>query len=231
MNANLSGEDEEINPELEYLKIIREIRDNDKFLFDKIKRLPKKARTGKISADITDESTLTFVRSGALKTFFMTDSAGTNQLSFLDAIKFLRCEPAESQIPLSENFYKQYDENCKEFKILLDENETDMLKPTRTPTNVRNVVSTLKALTKIPNFTDDQEEIIRRIISAFQAGDIPARDVQKMNQAIRTETDPLLLFKKIYDIIDEKYLFGRQQTENLSARQRQVILSCSLKGS
>ena len=231
LNANLSGEDEEINPELEYLKIIREIRDNDKFLFDKIKRLPKKARTGKISADITDESTLTFVRSGALKTFFMTDSAGTNQLSFLDAIKFLRCEPAESQIPLSENFYKQYDENCKEFKILLDENETDMLKPTRTPTNVRNVVSTLKALTKIPNFTDDQEEIIRRIISAFQAGDIPARDVQKMNQAIRTETDPLLLFKKIYDIIDEKYLFGRQQTENLSARQRQVILSCSLKGS
>ena len=30
LNANLSGEDDEINPELEYLKIIREIRDNDK---------------------------------------------------------------------------------------------------------------------------------------------------------------------------------------------------------
>jgi len=101
------GEDDEINPELEYLKIIRAIRDDDKFLFDKIKRLSKKARTWKFSAHAAAESTLTFARSGALKTFFKTDSSKTEQLSFLDAIKFLRCEPDEKQIPLGENFYGQ----------------------------------------------------------------------------------------------------------------------------
>ena len=102
---------------------------------------------------------------------------------------------------------------------------------TRTPTNVRNVVSTLKALAKFPDFTDDQEEIIHRIIDAFNEGDIPARDTQKINQAIKNEKNPVQLFKKIFDIIDEKYLFGRQQAENFSERQRQVTLSCSLKGS
>ena len=230
LNANLSGDDEEINPELEYLKIIREIRDNDKILFDKIKRLPKKARTGKISKKIFEESTLTFARSGALKTFFLTNASGTNQLPFLDAIEFLRCEPSEKQISIGENFYKQYAKNCDEFKFLLEENEFDFGR-TKTPPSVKNIVATLKSLLKIPDFTDDQEEIIQRIINAFNEGDIPARDVQKMNQAIKTENNPLQLFKKIYDIIDEKYLFGRQRTENLTNRQRQVILSCSLKGS
>ncbi len=231
LNANLSGEDEEINLELEYLKIIREIRDNDKLLFEKIKRLPKKARTGKISDKISDESTLTFARSGALKTFFVTDSSKTEQLSFLDAIEFLRCESAESRIPIGEKFFEHYAKNCAGFQNLLEENEADMFKSTRTPTNVRTVVSTLKALAKIPDFTDEQEEIICRIINAFNEGDIPARDTQKINQAIKTEKDPFQLFKRIYDIIDERYLFGRQQAENFSKRQRQVILSCSLKGS
>ena len=228
----MSGEDDdEINPELEYLKIIREIRDNDKILFDRIKRLPKKARTGKFSEKIFDESTLTFARSGALKTFFLTNSTETNQLSFLDAIKFLSCEPDEKQIPIGENFYKQYAKNCNEFKILLDGNEADMLKITKTPPSVKNIIVTLKSLFKIPEFTDDQEEIIQRIINAFNEGDIPARDIQKINQVIKTEENPLQLFKKIYKIIDEKYLFGRHQAENLINRQRQVILSCSLKGS
>jgi hypothetical protein len=231
LNANLGGEDEEINPELEYLKIIREIRDNDKLLFEKIKRLPKKARTGKLSDKVETESTLTFARSGALKTFFVSDASKTEQLSFLDAIEFLYCEPSEKPIPIGEKFFEQYNANCKEFKILIEENESDMFKSNRPPTNVRNVVSTLKALARIPDFTDDQEEVIRLIIKAFDEGDIPAKDVQKINQAIKTEKDPIQLFKRIYDIIDERYLFGRQRAENFSERQRQVILSCSLKGS
>ena len=229
LNANLSGEDEEINPELEYLKIIREVRDNEKNLFEKIKRLPKKARTGKISADVESEATLTFARSGALKTFFLTD-AETQQLTFLDAIKFLRCEPEEKQIEIGEKFFDQYKINCTEFKNLLDENESDMFK-SRTPPSVKKIIKNLKALKNCSDFTDDQEEIIQRIIFALNQGDIPARDIQKISQAFTTEKNPILLFKKIYDIIDAKYLYGRQQAENLTNRQRQVILSCSLKGS
>ena len=161
----------------------------------------------------------------------MTDAIKTEQLSFLDAIEFLRCESDESQVPIGEKIFEQYAKNCDEFKILLEENEADMIKSTRTPTNIKKVVSTLKALAKFPDFTDEQEEIIQRIINAFNEGDIPARDTQKINQAIKTEKEPVQLFKKIYDIIDEKYLFGRQQVEDFTNRQRQVILSCSLKGS
>lgn len=230
LNANLNGDDEEINPELEYLKVIREIRDNDKILFEKIKRLPKKARTGKISDKIAEESTLTFARNGALKTFFLTGEE-TTQLSFIEAIKFIFCEPTEKRISLGEKFFDQYRANCNEFQKMLDENESDMFNfGNAIPANVKKAVATLKSLAKVPDFTDDQEEIIHRIIDAFTRGDIPAKDTQKINQLIKSEKNPLSLFKKIYDVVDDRYLFGRQQTGNFNYRQKQIILSCSLKG-
>lgn len=228
LTANLNGDDEEINPELEYLKVIREVRDNYKLLFEKIKRLPKKARTGKISDKITEESTLTFARNGALKTFFLTGTE-TAQLSFIEAMEFIFCEPEEKRISLGEKFFEQYRANCNEFQKMMDDNESDMLGST-IPANVKKVVATLKALSKIPDFTDDQEEIMQRIIDAFKRGDIPAKDTQKINQLIKSEKNPLSLFKKIYDIVDDKYLFGRQQIEMGNHHQRQIILSCNLKG-
>lgn len=111
------------------------------------------------------------------------------------------------------------------------DDESDMLNLGGTiPKNVQKAVSTLKSIANFPDFTDEQEEIIQRIIDAFRRGDIPAKDTQKINQVVTTEKDPIMLFKKIYEIVDEKYLFGRQQTEILTSRQRQIILSCSLKG-
>ena len=41
------------------------------------------------------------------------------------------------------------------------------------------------------------------------------------------EKNPLALFKKIHDTVGEKYLFGRQQTENLDNCQRQIIFSAA----
>lgn len=35
-----------------------------------IKRLPKKAKAGKFSEKVSEDSTVTFIRQGALKTFF-----------------------------------------------------------------------------------------------------------------------------------------------------------------
>ena len=114
---------------------------------------------------------------------------------------------------------------------MLDENESDILNfGNAIPANVKKVVATLKALARVSDFTDDQEEIIQRMIDAFARGDIPAKDTQKINQLTKSEKNPLSLFKKIYDIVDDRYLFGRQQAENFNNRQRQIILSCSLKG-
>ena len=68
-------EEQEMRSELKYLKLIREIRDNEPDLFERIKRLPKKDRSAK-EVDGKGERLITFFRKGKLKKFFVAD-AGT----------------------------------------------------------------------------------------------------------------------------------------------------------
>ncbi|MGB9762283.1 hypothetical protein [Caldisericum sp.] len=48
-------EDEEEESELKYFRIIEEIRDKNPELFERIKRLPKKARSAKVFSDLSTE--------------------------------------------------------------------------------------------------------------------------------------------------------------------------------
>ncbi|MFN3307558.1 MAG: helicase-related protein, partial [Candidatus Kapaibacteriota bacterium] len=67
----ITQEDEEEESELKYLRIIEEIRDKKPELFEKIKRLPKKARSAKafntsLKDVVAPNSLLTFFRKGRL---------------------------------------------------------------------------------------------------------------------------------------------------------------------
>ena len=58
---------------LKYLHAIKEIRDKDPDLFEKIKRLPKKARTAKYHTEQAN-SLITYFRRGKLQKFFLADA-------------------------------------------------------------------------------------------------------------------------------------------------------------
>lgn len=79
LTSDLDGDEGSTNPELAYLAIIRQIRDNDPKLFAMIKRLPKKAKAGKHSNKVAADSTITFIRKGALKSFFMSSGDEAQQ--------------------------------------------------------------------------------------------------------------------------------------------------------
>jgi len=65
----LTEEDEAEESSLKYLQTIKNIRDNDQELFNKIKNLPKKSRTAKKSKDLND-SLITYFRRGKLLEIF-----------------------------------------------------------------------------------------------------------------------------------------------------------------
>ena len=64
----IEGQDEP-DSELKYLQEIRLLRDENPTLFEKVKRLPKKARTGRKS-ETSASSLLTYFRKGKLQKFF-----------------------------------------------------------------------------------------------------------------------------------------------------------------
>jgi superfamily II DNA/RNA helicase len=107
LTGSLDDEDNDINPELEYLTLIRKIRDENTALFEKIKKLPKKCKSGKKADDISNEATLSFIRKGAVKSFFITNGSDTKELIFIETMKYLKCEPDEKKVKTEDIYFDQ----------------------------------------------------------------------------------------------------------------------------
>lgn len=229
LNMDLSADEESANPELAYLAIIRQIRDNEVSLFEKIKRLPRKAKTGRYSKRISDETTLSFIRKGHLKTFFITRKEQTNQISFIDAISYLKCEPSEEKIRVGTNYFSHYNANNHAFDYSLVEEEVIVTTKSATAGNDQKMIRYLRALMSIKELTDEQEDKIRRMIEIWENGDVPANDTKNILKSIKSIENGVEAFYQIVSQVDEKYFDGRKQNLLKVEGEKQVILSCYMK--
>lgn len=231
LNKDLSEDEEGSNPELAYLAVIRQIRDNDTALFEKIKRLPKKAKTGKYADKVKDEATLSFIRKGYMKTFFITGENDTKQIFFMDAVGYLKCEPDEERISVGKNYFEHYDANNEAFDISLTEEEVITTGRTAVGANDQKMIRYLRALlTTIKTFTDEQEEKLKRMIEVWENGDVPAADTKNILKSIKNVEDGVEAYYKIVEQLDDKYFEGRKQMILKQDGEKQVILSCYMKG-
>jgi len=119
------GEEGMAESELKYLNIIKDIRDKKPHLFEKIKRLPKKARSAKENKEHL-YALLTYFRLGKLQKFFIAclradthRQANNNQepfeLDFLTTAKIFECSSDEEKQKLSKDFYELLDKNKRAF--------------------------------------------------------------------------------------------------------------------
>jgi len=123
----IEGEESESDSELGYLQEIRKIRDEDIDLFEKIKRLPKKARTARKSVDNTSKL-LTYFRKGKLQKFFIVNSkSSSSEVDFIEAAKILSAKPKEKRHKLNKLFYELLDKNLKMLKTLHEYEEEEFL--------------------------------------------------------------------------------------------------------
>lgn len=160
LTSDLDGEEESTNPELAYLGVIRQVRDNDPKLFNMIKRLPKKAKAGKKSDKVSDNSTVTFIRKGALKTFFISDEETTRQLSFMQAIDYIQAEPDAPKAAVAGDYYAHFSKNSTAFDEMLVAEEEVTTEKIMVAGNDAKIIRLLKAIKADPRLTDDQEETI-----------------------------------------------------------------------
>ena len=231
LNKDLSEDEEGANPELAYLAVIRQIRDNDAALFEKIKRLPKKAKTGRYSDKVKDEATISFIRKGYMKTFFMAEEKETKQISFMDAVGYFKCEPDEERISVGKNYFDHYDANNEAFDISLTEEDVITTGRTAVGANDQKMIRYLRALlTTIKTFTDEQEEKLKRMIEVWENGDVPAADTKNILKSIKNVEDGVEAYYKIAEQLDDKYFEGRKQIKLKQDGEKQVILSCYMKG-
>ena len=225
-------EDDEYKSELEYLKYLRDIRDNDTGLFETIKRLPKKARSAK-SEDTSNSGLVTFFRKGKLKKFIHTNGLQVEEKPFFDAVNIFKCEPDERR----ENVPKEYYDYLMKNKIKFDQITSDEMDETKSSpggmSNEKYVIQRLKVrdFYECSSFTDDDEEYIKVVQEKYNEGIIPKNISKRIKQEIEKIIDPLKILGVLKREIPNRLLGVRNIGIGSSIiSKREVILSEWLEG-
>ena len=233
LSKDLDDEDETANPELEYLAVIRSIRDNDISLFNKIKALPAKSKTAREAVSDSEDYTVTFIKKGALKTFFkckMGDDSA-KQLTFMDAIRYLKCEPDEPKKSVSGSYYDHLKLNSEAFdEMIIEEDEIAIEKPMVTG-NDKKVITNLKALRKLAALTDEEEKRIDVVIRRCENGELPAGITKSVVKEFGLQhDDPLILFHRVMNCIPDVYMEDAVANRTTVEGKKEIILSCYFCG-
>jgi len=229
------GEEEIEESELKYLNVIKNIRDKTPKLFEKIKRLPKKARSAKKDLKFTN-SLLTYFRLGKLQKFFIVNNnQDPQEVDFLTAAKIFECSPSEEKQPLSKDFYDLLDKNKKAF-IEATTEEYLITEHRRGRDSGAQVLKILKTILKnSKKFTDEQEEYLKKVIEQLEEGAIPKQTTKNVLKALNSLklnlTNPLKVLAVVQHNIPERLLESHyaEYSKRFSGK-REVILSLYLKG-
>jgi superfamily II DNA/RNA helicase len=225
-------EGESINPELTYLKMIRKIRDEEPSLFEKIKHLPLKAKTGKVSNNVVIPSTITFLRKGFVKQFYLTENGETRRLLFLEAIeKYILSQKYDRSISVEKDYYDQLDKNKKTFDDSLNQDVEEILEKATVTGNDAKLLKIIKSILKCRLLTKDQEAQTHKMIELWESGEIPKRLTNEIIHNIKDmqggmDEEKFQLFNIIHKSIPAKYFENRNVKLTTQSEKRQVILSC-----
>ena len=228
----ITGEEETSESELKYLQIIRLIRDKEPAIFEKIKRLPKKARTAKIDNENKD-SLLTYFRRGKIQKFFMTGLVGESlELDFISAAKILDSDKDAKKINTydKDNFYSLLDKNKQAFVFSTTEELPEAkLRPGRD--SATQILRVLKATLKDRRqFTEEQELYFKKVMEQLEEGALPKQTTKETLKALELELKNGVNVFKILAILQNnipKNLLEAHFAENQSSAfgKREVILS------
>ena len=223
----ITGEEEEEDHELKYLTFLRKIRDEEPDLFEKIKRLPRKARTGRLYPSIQENSLVTFFKSGNLRKIYQTINGESEELDFLEAALILEVDPETKSERIDPEFYDHLDLNKEAFDSVFEVEEEPVRKGGSV--HARKLTKIIKAILQMQKeFTELDEEYLEDVLQMLDDGILPPVVIKKLNKEInKTNPEPLAILAKIKANIPEEYFQDlNEDVDSVDySHPREVILS------
>ncbi|MDK2791103.1 MAG: hypothetical protein PWP15_1623 [Methanothermococcus sp.] len=196
------GEDED-DPELAYLAYLRDIRDNDKELFDKIKNLPKKARTAKKHNE-NYNSLITFFKKGKMRKIYQTTPEGVKELDFYKAAEILKADIDTKKMKIGMDYYAHLDMLKKEFNKVFEEEHVISKIKIRRSRNESKLIKLIKAIKQNERrLTDDDVEYLDRVLKLIEIGGVSKNTIKTILDNIKkinNNSGMLDLFKMYNEI-------------------------------
>ena len=232
----ITGEDEEDESELKYLNVITEIRDNNQSLFNKIKHLPKKARSSRLIEDsmpLPGEALLTYFRKGKLEKFYLSTNEGSGEIDFITAAKLFEATPETPRQKLLPNYHTLLEKNKNELVNNLTEEEIKETTAHKGRDNAVRILKVLKSkeIRKYNGFTDIDEEYIRSVIKLLEDGVLPKSVTKRIFNEIKDLTNPQRILGAIKrNLPNEFFKTNFNSYDQLMRKPNEVILSeCFIK--
>jgi superfamily II DNA/RNA helicase len=232
----ITGEDGNEQSELEFLTEIRRIRDEEPDVFERIKRLPKKARSTRIGNQVAEGAVsslptlLTYFRKGKLDKFFMSArGADTSEIDFLTAVKILQpADKNEARHSIPEEFYVLLEYNRAAFREATTE-EHESGAGSSGHSNDNYILKRLKAkeIKHAKVFTEDDEAFVRQVVQLLEDGALPKQTAKKVAEALKNGViEPLKVLGVLRrDVPREFFNQVRSDQSRQSGSPREVILS------
>ena len=236
----ITGEDENEETELKFLTEIRTVRDKETDLFERIKRLPKKARSTRVlSAEPAVQNfpaLLTYFRQGKLDKFFLGASGKqpTAELDFMTAAKILKpADPRETRQSIPREFYDLLDKNKGAFVTATTADAEQAESTYRGSPSDAYILKRFKdkAVRRCPQFTEDDEEFVGKVIRLIEDGSLPKATAKKVAASLKKPENlpPLKVLAVLRRDIKQEYFQASPAAHASQAlAPREVILSSFL---
>lgn len=231
----VEGEDDAGESALKYLHTIKQIRDNNPEIFEKIKRMPKKARTAKHYPDQA-HSLITYFRRGKLQKFYKAESkTEAHELDFISAAHLLESARDEEKKKLPDMFYELLDKN-KEAFIFGTTEEQPQQRQRGGRDSAANILKIIKATLKnTQKLTDYQELYLKKVLTQLAEGGLPKQTAKQTLKALNNLNEEIINPFKVLAVlqtnIPPKLLEEHYAEQNPAVfGKREVILSLYLSG-
>lgn len=220
-----TGEDDEGDSELRYLEMMRTIRDKQPDLFDKVKRLPKKARSGRLVSGLDADRLVTFFRIGQLKKFYLNAGGESREITFFEAADLLECAPETPRHAIPKAYYHWLETNKQRFGLdTMQEEAPSVITGGRS--NLSYIERRLKekSFRTCQKFTDIDEEFLDGVRRMIAQGVIAKKTAQTLKKALEKTDDPLEMLTILRKHIRNESEPGSQPVNSPRVR-REIILS------
>jgi len=208
---------------IRYIKLLREIREKDPELFEKIKRLPKKARSGRF---YRRELLITLFRKGNLKKIYLCYKGRIPQeIDFLEAIRFLETDVSEKSMKIPvEDYYVLLTKNRMAFNQSLQE-ETARKKSRKSFSRTeQQLVKELKALRNAVKNKENRESV-QNLLDIINTGKVSKKTLKDLNKKIKGANTFEKKLKVLEEFLSSYYFEEKEDRFTYNESPVEVILS------
>lgn len=227
-----------IDKKIELLREVRELYNNDRELYHKIKALPMKSRAMRDIGKHSGKSVV-FVSSNIKTEFYLATSKNIETIDFLEAVEYLKAEPEEQPVPFSDD-----EQHYKHVNKALEKYSTEYVEAADTssinrPDLDKTSLEANKFLRTIKQITTDSELVSQcNVLTGYINEGIYAQLPRRLKKLSREyKNDQKRIREEEYKIKEEiKGLFEEYQTMDKEQRHDaqdisnpQIVISESFK--